>query len=157
MTEERRTSEAWAKKHYRILERDLNTTITEESIRKAYHKTTNKQDFVKAVRVLIHYLKGRKLIPRHLAVELLKMRILKPVKSKVREIYLTDDEIVEGLKLIENKWDEYTVMLYKFLVYTGLRLSHTIRALENIDVREIEFRDKVAVLPMTKYIVGKEK
>ncbi len=157
MIEERRVSKAWANRLYRILERDFNATITEESIREAYYKTTNKQDFVKAVRVLIHYLKERKLIPRYLAVELLEMRILKPIKSKVREVYLTDDEIVEGLKLIKNKWDEDTVMLYKFLVYTGLRLSHAVRALESFDRKELEFRGNVAILPMVKYVVGEEK
>ena len=157
MIEERRVSEVWANHQYKILERDLNTTITEESIREAYYKTTNKQDFVKAVRVLIHYLKERKLIPTYVAAELLDMRILKPVKSKVREVYLTDEEIVEGLNLMRSKWDDDTVMLYKFLVYTGMRPSHAIRVLRNFDRRELEFRENVAILPMMKYVVGEEK
>ncbi len=48
-------------------------------------------------------------------------------------------------------------MLYKFLVYTELRLEHAVRALETFDVKNLEIIDNVAVYPMSHVIVGEEK
>ena len=61
------------------------------------------------------------------------------------------------MRLIEEKWDEDTVMLYKFLVYTGCRLIHAVRALSEFDKRSLETIGNVAVYPMTHTNVGGEK
>lgn len=90
-------------------------------------------------------------------MELLEAQFLKPIRSKPREVYLKDHEIVEGLRLIEEKWDEDTVMLYRFMVYSGLRLVHVVKALSDFDKRNLEIVDNVAVYPMTHVVVGDEK
>ena len=113
--------------------------------------------FVLAVRDLIHHLRDRKVVDRLWAMEFLEARFLKPIRSKPREVYLKDHEIVEGLRLIEEKWDEDTVMLYRFMVYSGLRLVHVVKALSDFDKSNLEVVDNVAVYPMTHVVVGEEK
>ncbi len=156
LIEERKVSIKWAKAVVRVLERYVDE-IDLESLRKAFYDCTNKKDFVLAVRDLIHYLVDRRKMDRLTALDILEARFLKPIKSKRREIYLKDSEIVEGLKLIRNKWDTDTVMLYKFLCYTGLRLAHAVRALETFDKRNLEIYGKVAVYPMSHVVIGEEK
>ncbi len=149
-------STKWAKTVVRVLEKYVDK-IDLENLRKAFYDCTNKKDFVLAVRDLIHYLVDRRKMDRPTALDILGARFLKPIKSKRREIYFKDSEIVEGLKLIRNKWDDDTVMLYKFLCYTGLRLTHAVRTLETFDKHNLELYSKVAVYPMSHVVIREEK
>ncbi len=153
---ERKISEKWANNIISILKRFVDR-IDLNSLRESFYNCTDKKSFVCAVRDLIHYLRDRKIIDRETALDILESEFLKPIKSRSREVYLSDNEIREGLKLIREKWGDETEIVYKFLVYTGQRLTHTIRALENFDRRKIEIYDNVGVYPMSDVIVGEEK
>ncbi len=153
---ERKISETWTNKMISVLKRFVDR-IDLNSLRESFYNCTDKKSFVCAVRDLIHYLRDRKMIDRETALDILESEFLKPIKSRSREIYLSDDEIREGLELIREKWRDETEIVYKFLVYTGQRLTHTIRALENFDRRKIEIYDNVGVYPMSDVIVGEEK
>ncbi len=103
LTQERKVKDKWARSIMSVLERFVDT-IDLESLRQSFHNCTNKKDFVLAVRDLIHYLVDRKIMDKFIAMDILEAQFLKPIKSKRREIYLKDSEIVEGLRLIREKW-----------------------------------------------------
>ena len=143
-------------KHHESPERYVDE-IALESLRESFHTCTNKRDFVLAVGDPIHYLGDRKVVYKLWAMELPEAQFLKPIGSKPREVHLRDHEIAEGLILIEEKWDEDTVMLYRFMVYSGFRLVHVVKALSDFDKRNLEIVDNVAVYPMTHFVAGDEK
>jgi len=128
LLEERKVSESWANKIVSVLKRFV-TEINLNTLRESFYNCTDKKSFVCAV--------------RDTALDILESEFLKPIKSRSREIYLSDDEIRERLELIREKWKDKTEIVYKFLVYTGQRLSHTIRALGNFDKRKIKIYDNV--------------
>ena len=152
------TDEAYLKALFSILNRYyIKPIYSKDELRELFHKCTNKKNFVNATRNLIHYLVDRELIDEDVAVKLLNSDFLKAVQTGVREIYLSDNEIIEGLELIEAKWDEYTVMLYKFLVYTGVRLKPAVEALSNFDESKLELNGNIAIYPMTEYSKGSKR
>ena len=153
---ERKISEKWTNNIISVLRRFVDR-IDLDSLRESFYNCTDKKTFVCAVRDLIHYLRDRKIIDRNTALDILESDFLRPIRSRSREIYLSDDEIREGLELIREKWRDETEIVYKFLVYTGQRLTHTIRALENFDRRKIEIYDNVGVYPMSDVVIGNEK
>ena len=161
MTLEKRppiTDEAYLKSLFNVLDKYYTKPIQSKSeLRRIFHKCTNKKNFVSATRNLIHYLVDRDLISEDVAVRLLSSDFLKAVKTGVREIYLTDREISEGLKLIEQKWDAHTVMLYKFIVFTGVRVKPAVEALTNFEERKLEFNGNVAVYPLTESSKGSKR
>ena len=161
MTSEKKppiTDKAYLKALFSILNRYFARPINSKGeLIELYHKCTNKKNFVNATRNLIHYLVDRELMDEGVAIKLLNSDFLKAVQTGVREIYLTDKEIVDGLRLIENKWDRHTLMLYRFLIYTGVRLKPAVEALTNFDKSKLELNGSVAVYPMTEYSKGKKK
>jgi len=140
-----KTERKRAEKLYRVLEKVLKgKPINEESLRQGFHETTNKKDYVNAARVLLDYLKVRKLMPRERVIEILEQPFLTPIQSQREVVGLTDEEIKQAYEWINEKWDEDTVMLYKLLVFSGLRLEHAIKMLETFDKRRLEVKGKVA-------------
>jgi len=81
-----KTSEKRANKLYNVLAKVLaGKPINDETLREGFHETTNMKDYVNAARVLIEYLKVRKLISRDTAQEWLELPFLTPIKSQRRQ------------------------------------------------------------------------
>jgi intergrase/recombinase len=146
-----KTTKERVKRLYNVLRKVLaGKVINEESLREGFHKTTNKKDYVNAVRVLLEYLKVRKLMPREVVQEILEQPFLTPIKSKRRGIYLKDEEIKQAYLWLKEKWkDKDTELLFKLLVFSGIRLDHALDLLYNFDPRKLEFRGRVARYPLT--------
>ena len=142
------TDEDWVNRMInRMREVLAGKEITLENLRQGFYKTTNKRAYIAGIRNLINYLEEKEMIDLLFAEKVRRSQFAKMPKSNKREIYLKDEEIVEGLRLIEQKWDDDTVMLYKLIVYSGIRLEHAVRLLENFDPRNLEFNGKVARYP----------
>ncbi|RLI71694.1 hypothetical protein DRO97_09595, partial [Archaeoglobales archaeon] len=146
-----KTERKRAEKLYRVLEKVLKgKLINEETLRQGFHETTNKKDYVNAARVLLDYLKARKLMPKNVIEDILEQPFLTPIKSKRREVEIFNKHIVAAYNWIKEKWDEDTVMLYKLLVYSGIRLGHALKMLKTFDPDKLQFKGKVARYPIKK-------
>ena len=69
--------------------------------------------------------------------------------SNVREVYISDKEVKEAYKHIDNK------LLYKILVFSGMRLSQVVRGLPDID-KAVVF-DKFFRIPLGNASQGHKK
>jgi len=82
----------------------------------------------------------------------------KPAKKKGEKIFLTNKHIKEGLELIEEKWnDETTTNIYKLLVYSGMRLEHAVRMLEEFNRSKLIVENDVAMYPLDSVGKGNKK
>ncbi len=152
------TSKEYLNEIIKILDKYLDKPIkSKEDLRKAFYKCTDKERFVRAVRNLIHYLVEREMMNRWIAMDILSSSFLKIPKSGVREVYLTNEEIKQGYYLIKEKWDEDTLILYQWLVFTGLRAKPSILALRNFDKNKIEYHGNVAAYPMVEFSRGTKR
>ncbi len=148
-----KTKKERAEKLYNVLKKVLDgKEINVETLREGFHNTTNKKDYVNAARVLLDYLKSRRYMNRWEIQEILEQPFLTCIGSKKERVpgiasEEADKHIIEVLRWIEEKWDEETVLLYKLLVFSGLRLEHAIRVLETFDERHLEFKGRVARYP----------
>jgi len=154
----KRTTEYRANRLYTLLSKYLSDkSITEENLRNAFYQTTNRKSYVNAVRVLLDYLKVRKLMSRSVVNEILEQPFLTCIKSNKREIYLKDEEVKEAYEWIKQKWDDETVMLFELIVYSGIRLKHALRMLKTFDYRKLEFNGDVARYPMEGITTGEKQ
>jgi len=70
---------------------------------------------------------------------------LKLLKSNVREIYISDEELLEAYSKIRE--NEQLELCFKLLAFSGLRLKHLWEAMKNFDkLKLIIVNDKVASL-----------
>jgi len=120
-----------------------------------YSVEKNWNDFAKASRNYIHYLVSRDKLDEDKADKILKLFQIK--ETKAREVYPEDEDIVKAYELIKQKWDEDTIMLFKFLVFTGVRLKQALEALRNFDKSKLKFEGKVAYYPMASTAKGKKR
>ncbi|WP_290623337.1 MULTISPECIES: integrase [unclassified Archaeoglobus] len=149
-----KTSEKRAEKLYKVLNKVLKgKEVNLESLREGFHNTTNKKDYVNAARVLLEYLKVRKLMDKSEVEEILEQPFLTVIKSnKVRIPGIAtpkaDEHVAEVYQWIKKKWkDEETEILYKLMVYSGIRLEHAYRMMKTFNPANLEFNGKVARYP----------
>ena len=79
---------------------------------------------------------------------------LKSPRSKPREIYLKNEEIIEAFEHIE---DEQTKIMFKIIIYSGIRLSHAVRVMKSFDIRNVVIKDRIAYYPISEVVKGKKK
>jgi len=149
-----KTTKDRAEKIYRVLERVLGgKEINLENLREGFYETTNKKDYINGVRVLLDYLKARRLMDKSEIDEILEQPFLGMIKSKkVRVPGISskeaDKHVAEVYKWIKEKWgDEETETLYKLIVFSGLRLEHAYRLLKTFNPKNLEFKGRVARYP----------
>ena len=83
---------------------------------------------------------------------------IRPQKELNNKIFITDDHIREALTLIEEKWkDKNTTLIFKLLVYSGIRLEHAWRLLNEFDERKLLIENDVAMYPIESIAKGKKK
>ncbi|WP_290597115.1 integrase, partial [Archaeoglobus sp. JdFR-39] len=103
--------------------------------------------------VLLEYLKVRKLMDKSEVEEILEQPFLTVIKSnKVRIPGIAtpkaDEHVAEVYQWIKKKWkDEETEILYKLMVYSGIRLEHAYRMMKTFNPANLEFNGKVARYP----------
>lgn len=145
-----KTSEKRAEKLYKVLSKVLSgKEVNLESLREGFHETTNKKDYINGARVLFEYLKVRKLMDSEKVDEILEQPFLTVIKSKKVRIPgiatpEADMHVAEVYEWIKEKWDEETEILYKLLVYSGIRLEHAYRMLKTFNPANLEFHGNMA-------------
>ncbi len=144
--------------YVRILDKHLSGKVihSKEELREVvYSVERNYNNFVKAMRNLIHYLVSRDKLDKFVASEYLE--ILKVRETGAREIYPSNEDIVKAWKYIREKWGKIDEMLFKFLVFTGVRLEHAYKVLKDFNPDMVEYYDGVAVIRIGWTSKGKKK
>ncbi|MDI9609880.1 MAG: integrase [Archaeoglobales archaeon] len=142
-----------AQKLYNVLKKVLNgKEISLDSLREGFHNTTNKKDYVNAVRVLLDYLRNRKIISRQEYEDMLEVDFLTPIKSEPEIVpeatkEEADKDIKKALEWIKEKWDndEFTVNFFKLIVFSGIRDDHAYKLLTTFDPANLEINEKLGI------------
>ena len=74
-------------------------------------------------------------------------RRLKLLKSNVREVYISDEELVEAYERI--KGNKQLRLCFKLLVFSGLRLKHLWEAMKGFDRSKLIIKDNIARYPVS--------
>jgi intergrase/recombinase len=152
------TNEKVIADYIRILDKWLSGKVikSKEELREiVYSVDKGYNNFVKALRNLIHYLVSRDKLDRYVANDYLE--ILKVRETGVREIYPSNEDIQKAWEYIRQKWDEQTEMLFKFLVFTGIRLKHAYKVLKEFKPNMVEYYGDVAIIRIGWVSKGKKK
>ncbi|WP_456326605.1 integrase [Palaeococcus sp. (in: euryarchaeotes)] len=124
-------------------------------IKKAIAAEGNKRNYANALRSFLTFLGEEEILPTEL-VGIFK-QYAKPRKAGVRQVYINDDELREAYKQAKMKGGDVE-LLFKLLVYSGLRLSQAVRLLNNFDSTKLErINNKVARYPMQEFSRGKKR
>ena len=74
------------------------------------------------------------------------------------KIFLTDEDIKEAYRLIQEKWnDEATTTLFKLMVFSGIRLEHAYKILQTFDPKKLVIEGDIAYYPFEELTKGKKK
>ncbi len=111
----------------------------------------------RSIRNLINFYVEVKGLDESIAEKLKKACKMKP--TGVRAIFISDDEIVEAWENHVSKQPEDIRILYKLLVYSGIRASHAVPLLNTYDKQQlIEMEDLgIARYPILEFSKGQRR
>ncbi|MFA4718691.1 integrase [Pyrococcus kukulkanii] len=144
-----------AKSYYSQLERFFkrNRIYTKRELRVAYEATGKNKHLGNALRNFFNFLEDKEIITSAEALEW--KRFIKLKRSNVREVFVTDEEIREAFEVIKKRFGYLGEVVFKVTFYTGLRLTHVVELLNNLDKFElIVVNDKVARFSISKVAKG---
>jgi len=73
-------------------------------------------------------------------------------------IFLTNEQVAEAYELIKEKWkDEATEILFKLVVFSGIRFEHAHRLINTFDKRKLIIEDNIAYYPIQDLTKGKKQ
>ncbi|NJE47310.1 integrase [Thermococcus sp. GR7] len=117
------------------------------SLDEALVKENYNRGFAKSLRNFITFLKNRGLISRTEYLDLKDIIKLKP--TGVRRVYVSDEQIRIAYEYYLQK-DPLLALIYEALVYSGQRLKHIVRMLNEFDPDKLVlYGDNVAKYPMS--------
>ena len=142
-------TEETKERYMRYLERFFGKyRITDKaSLDEALVKEHYNRGFAKSLRNFITFLKNRGYISRSEYLDLKEIIKLKP--TGVRRVYITDEQVRMAYEYYLQK-DPTLALIYEALVYSGQRLKHIVRMLNEFDPEKLVFYgDKIAKYPMS--------
>jgi intergrase/recombinase len=135
---------------------DKYTIKSIKDLRRAIEAENYNEKIVKGLRNFINFLVDELIIDEGTAA-LLK-RPLKFKRSTPRQVFITETELRKAYSILTEKFGEEAEILLKLLVFTGLRLRHLIKMLNNYDPQNlVVVNEKVARYPMIAYSKGTKK
>jgi len=106
-----------------------------------------KDKLIKGLRNFFNYLEYQEIYELNgYSLDQWKKRLKLP-RSNVREIYISDEEIIEAYNRIKD--NEQLELCFKLLVFSGLRLKHLWEAMKEFDRSKIIVKDKIARYPVS--------
>jgi len=107
--------------------------------------------FVKAVRNLLNFAEERDDFTLEYLTKM--RRVLKVQKTGVREVFITNEEIIEAYKHIK----DCVKAIFKLMVYSGVRLSQIYRILGDLDHSKFVIKNKITRYPIAEISKGEKK
>ena len=150
--------ERTVKDYYNALEtmfKKYNVSFDKKSIKKAIDALGNKKRYVYGLRNFLKFLAEREIINEDFSKML--QGAAKAKQSGVREVYLRDHEISEAWQHIQNRREEAR-LLFKAMVFSGVRLAQLIRLFETYDPSRLQFPlEGIARYPIKDISKGKKR
>ncbi len=144
-----------ARKYIRYLDKYLTKPITSpkdfQKILQGIDKPGVRRWFTKAFRNLLNYLEEIEGVDETLLAKFRK--VAKIERSGVREVFITTEELVQAYHNILPKYR----ILFKLLVYSGIRLDHAVDMLANFDGSNLVIKDNIARYPIATFSRGHKK
>jgi len=82
---------------------------------------------------------------------------VKVEQAGVREVYISNDELLEAYKHLKDRGDEVALTVFKALVYSGMRLKQLLRVLRSWDSKQVIKKGEICRYPVHKASKGKKK
>ncbi|WP_048086040.1 integrase [Archaeoglobus veneficus] len=113
-------------------------------------------NWAKGLRNYMQFLFTKKRIDEKLYYEIIDaFAEIKPTGT--RDIDLKDEEIKEAYKHFKEEGNKYDLILFKLLVFSGLRLAHVLEALQTWNPDNVRVYGDVAAYDMETFIEGNKK
>ena len=107
--------------------------------------------FIKAVRNLLNFAEEREDLSFEYIAKL--RRVLKVKPAGVREVYISDEELIEAYNRVKDSLKPF----FKLLVYSGIRLSHAVNMVKSFDRANLVIKDNIARYPINWLSKGKKR
>ncbi|NJE84359.1 integrase [Thermococcus sp. CX2] len=150
--------ERTVKDYYNALEtmfKKYNVSFDKKSIKKTIDALENKKRYVYGLKNFLKFLAEREIINEDFSKML--QEAAKAKRSGVREEYLADNEIREAWKHVQQRREE-AQLLFKLMVFSGIRLAQLIRLLETFEPSKLQFPlEGIARYPLKELSRGKKK
>jgi len=139
-----KTSEDYARKMIGYLDRFANQIIKDsEDLFDIIEKSSSKKNIILALRNLINFCEERKIISSEFANMLKKE--LKCVRSQMDSYIPSDDELIKAYQRFN---DEDYKIVFKVLMFSGLRVTEVVKFLNEFDEKRLMLSDKIAKYPL---------
>lgn len=150
--------ERTVKDYYNALEamfNDYQVALDKKSIKRVIDALGNKKRYVYGLRNFLKYLSEKEILTEEFSKML--QEAAKAKRSGVREVHLNDNEISEAWKHIQDRREE-AKLLFKAMVFSGVRLAQLIRLFETYDPARLQFPlEGIARYPIKDISEGKKK
>ena len=83
-------------------------------------------------------------------------KAIKVEKAGVREVFISDEELLKAWDTIKQKSKKLQI-IFKLLVYSGIRGKQAVAMLSNFDPDKMVFKDKIARYPIAEISKGAKK
>jgi len=154
----RLTKEKTVKDYYNALEKlfaEHTVTFDKRSIKEAIDAVGNKKRYAYGLRNFLKLLAEVEVIDEEFSKFL--QSYAKAKTNGVREVYISDEEISEAWKHIKRRREEAR-LLFKLMVFSGVRLSQLVRMLATFDPTLFQFpAEGIARYPIRELSKGKKK
>ncbi len=134
-----RTAEKYLKYLDKYLQKPLRTPKEFLSLIRSIDKPGVRRWFIKGFRNLLNYLEEVEGYPDLLLERLRKVAKTEP--SGVREVYISTEELVEAYRHISERYR----VLFRLLVYSGIRLEHAVQMLATFDPSNLVIREEFGI------------
>jgi len=126
-----------AKRYYSSLERFFRKyrIYSKHELRRAYKAENMKKPLGNGLRNFFNFLEDIGLITGSEAYDWKRFVPLK--KSRVRKIFITDEEVRDAYEAISEKYGDLGRLVFEVTFYTGLRLTHVVALFNELDYFEL--------------------
>jgi len=143
----RLTSEDTKHRYLNTLEKffDSYNIQTYEDLQDTLAALNYKRHICKALRSFARFLKSRGVIGREEYLDLKEIIWLKPTHPRKADV--SDEQILAALEYYEQK-DPILALIYRALVFSGLRLRAIVDLFNEFDPEKLKIRDNIAKYPL---------
>jgi len=139
-----KTSEDYARKMISYLDRFANQIIKDsEDLVEIIKRSTSRKNMILALRNLINYCENKGIISYEFANKL--KRELKCVRSRTDGYVPSDEEVMKAYQKFD---DEDYKVVFKVLMFSGLRVMEAVKFLNEFDEKRLMVDGKVAKYPL---------
>ena len=143
----RSIDERQIKDYIRAIERHLTSNVrTPKELENVVIKANRNNKLIKGLRNFFNYLEYEEIYELNgYNLDVWRKR-LKVKQSKAREVYITDEELIEAYECVKS--NKQLELCFKLLVFSGLRLKHLWEVMKDFDRSKLIIKNEIARYPV---------